>query len=76
VLDSDGAFAEGSLSRKVDKWFIQQKGTLPDGGITTALNIIKKIDDDTCTWQSINRTIDGELQPNIDEVVVTRVQAE
>jgi uncharacterized protein (TIGR02246 family) len=76
VFDSDGAFAEGSWTRKEDKWFIQQKGTLPDGGITTALNIIKKIDDDTCTWQSINRTIDGELQPNIDEVVVTRVQAE
>jgi uncharacterized protein (TIGR02246 family) len=76
VFDSDGAFAEGTWTRKEDKWFIQQKGTLPGGSTTTALNIIKKIDDNTCTWQSINRTIDGELQPNIDEVVVTRVVAE
>jgi uncharacterized protein (TIGR02246 family) len=75
VFDSDGAFSEGTWTQKGNKWLIQQKGTLVDGGQTTALNIIKRVDDNTLTWQSINRTIDGELQPNIDEVVVVRVRA-
>jgi uncharacterized protein (TIGR02246 family) len=74
VFDSDGAFSEGTWTQKGDKWLIQQKGTLVDGGQTTALNIIKRLDDNTLTWQSINRTIDGELQPNIDEVIVARVR--
>lgn len=73
VFDSDGAFSEGTWTQKGDKWLIQQKGTLVDGGQTTALNIIKRVDDNSLTWQSINRTIDGEMQPNIDEVVVRRV---
>ena len=72
VFDSDGAFSEGTWTHKGDKWFVQQKGTLVDGGQTTALHIFKRLDDNSYTWQSINRTIDGEMQPNIDEVVVTR----
>jgi uncharacterized protein (TIGR02246 family) len=76
VFDSDGAFSEGTWTHKDNKWFVQQKGTLVDGSVTTALNIITKLDDNSFTWQSTNRTVDGELQPNIDEVVVTRVGAE
>jgi hypothetical protein len=30
------------------------------------------VDDDTFTWQSINRVAGGELLPNVDEVVVVR----
>jgi uncharacterized protein (TIGR02246 family) len=76
VFDSDGAFSEGAWTRKGDKWFVQQRGTLVDGSLTTALNIITKVDDNSFTWQSIDRTIDGELQPNIDEVIVRRVGSE
>jgi uncharacterized protein (TIGR02246 family) len=76
VFDSDGAFSEGTWTHKGNKWFIQQKGTLVDGGQTTALNIIKRLDDNAFTWQSINRTVDGEMLPNIDEAVVNRKPGE
>ena len=72
VFDSDGGFSEGTWTHKGDKWSFSKQGTLPDGGKTSATNIIKHVDDNSFTWQSINRTIDGEMQPNIDEVVINR----
>jgi uncharacterized protein (TIGR02246 family) len=76
VFDSDGGFAEGKWTRKADRWLIHQTGTLPDGQKTSAVNIITYIDDDSCTWQSVNRTVDGDVLPNVDEVLVVRKRAE
>lgn len=72
VFDSDGTFGEGTWKRNDDAWSIEQTGTLPDGKKTSALNIITKIDDDSHTWQSINRIVDGEIQPNVEEVLIVR----
>jgi uncharacterized protein (TIGR02246 family) len=76
VFDSDGTFGEGTWSREEDAWTIKQVGTLPDGKKTSATQIIKRLDDDTCTWQSIDRTVDGEIEPNIEEVMIVRVPSE
>jgi uncharacterized protein (TIGR02246 family) len=76
VFDSDGGFSEGKWTSKGDRWFVQQTGTLPDGGKSSALNIFKRIDDDSFTWQSINRDVDGEVLPNIGEVRVVRKSSE
>ena len=46
---------------------------LPDGGHTTAENVLTKIDDQRFTWESQNRTLNGELQPSLDKVEVRRV---
>jgi uncharacterized protein (TIGR02246 family) len=72
VFDSDGGFGQATWQKKNNRWFIQQTGVLPDGRKSTAVNIITRLDDNTCTIQSVNRMVDGELQPNIDEVVVGR----
>jgi uncharacterized protein (TIGR02246 family) len=76
VFDSDGGFSEGTWTHKGEKWLVEQKGTLPDGGKTSSLNIFKKIDDNTATWQSINREVDGEVLPNIEEIQMVRQAAE
>lgn len=76
IFDSEGGFAEGKWTHKDDRWLIQQTGTLPDGRKTSAVNIITYIDDNSCTWQSINRTVGGDVLPNIDEVLVVRKPAE
>ena len=72
VFDSNGGFGEGRWVRKADRWVIDSTLTLADGGKSSAVNIIKQIDGDTFTWQSINRQVDGELLPNEPEVVVVR----
>lgn len=75
VFDSDGGFAEGTWSKKGKAWHIQAVGTSPDGSKSSAVNIITYVDDNTFTWQSVNRVAGGELLPNVDEVVVVRQTA-
>jgi uncharacterized protein (TIGR02246 family) len=72
VFDSDGGFSEGDWTHKDKKWIIKQHGTLPDGAKTSATNILKEMDNDTYSWESIHRDIDGEMQPNVEEVLIVR----
>jgi uncharacterized protein (TIGR02246 family) len=75
VFDSDGGFAAGKWTNKQDRWFIQKRGVLSDGRKTSATNVIRPIDKNAYTLQSLARTVAGELLPNIDEVRVVRAAA-
>ena len=72
VFDSDGGFGEGLWSQHDKAWHIQSTGTLPDGSKSSSTNILKYVDDNSFTWQSVNRIAGGELLPNVPEVVVSR----
>jgi uncharacterized protein (TIGR02246 family) len=72
VFDSDGGFGQGTWKKKGDRWYIHQSGVLPDGRKSSSVNIITYVDDNTCTLQSVNRTVDGELLPNVEEVKVVK----
>jgi uncharacterized protein (TIGR02246 family) len=72
VFDSDGGFGQGTWTKKGDRWYIQQTGVLPDGRKSSAVHIITRVDDSTCTLQAVNRTVDGELLPNVEEVKITK----
>lgn len=77
IFDSDGGFSEGKWTRKGDdRWFIQQEGTLPNGGRVSAVNVITRVDGDSFTWQSVNREMNGDILPNVDEVLVVRKPVE
>jgi uncharacterized protein (TIGR02246 family) len=72
VFDSDGGFGQAIWTKKDNSWHIQQTGVLPDGRKSSVVNIITYVNDNTCTLQSVNRTVDGELLPNIAEVQITK----
>jgi uncharacterized protein (TIGR02246 family) len=72
VFDSDGAFGQNTWSKRGDEWIISAKGTLPDGGRASAVNIIHHIDDNTYTWSSTNREVDGEMLPDVDDIKIVR----
>ena len=72
TFDSDGGFAEATWTFKKDRWFIQNKGYLADGRKASMLNVIKPVDQNSFTWQTIERTAGGELLPNINEVLIVR----
>ena len=46
--------------------------TLSDGRKATAIQIIKKIDDNSFTFESIGRQVDGELLPNVEPITIVR----
>ncbi len=72
TFDSDGGFAEATWTLKKDRWFIQNKGYLADGRKASMTNVIKQVDQNSFTWQTIERNVGGELLPNIDEVLIVR----
>jgi uncharacterized protein (TIGR02246 family) len=72
TFDSDGGFAEATWTFKKDRWFVQNKGFLADGRKASMTNVIKPVDQDSFTWQTVERTAGGELLPNINEVLIVR----
>lgn len=72
TFDSNGTFAEATWEQKGDRWFLRNRGTLPDGRTATMINEMKQIDANTFTWQTIERTAGNELLPNIDEIQLVR----
>ena len=73
LFDSDGGFSEGIWESEDDnRWVIRQSSTLPDGRHGSSINVLTKLDDDSFTWKSSGRQIEGELQPNIDEFTIVR----
>lgn len=72
LFDSDGSFVSGKWTQSDDKWVVQSIATLADGAQGSYTSVFRPQDDGNFTWQKINRILDGELLPNIDEVVVQR----
>jgi uncharacterized protein (TIGR02246 family) len=72
TFDSDGGFAEATWSQQKDRWYVHNKGVLADGRKGTMVNVIKPVDENSFTWQTIERTAGGELLPNVNEVLIVR----
>jgi len=75
VFDSDGGFAEGKWTRKGDRWVIQQSGTLPDGSKSSAVNVIRRLDNDSFTWRTVQRSVGADMLPDVEEVTIVRKPA-
>ena len=72
TFDSKGTFAEATWQQKGGRWFLRNRGTLPDGRTATMINVMKQVDANSFTWQTIDRTAGSELLPNIDEIQLVR----
>jgi uncharacterized protein (TIGR02246 family) len=73
IFDSNGGFGEASWVRDGDDWLIRASNVLPDGSRSTAENVLTQVDDNNFTWESQNRTLNGEPQPSLDKIEVQRV---
>jgi uncharacterized protein (TIGR02246 family) len=72
TFDSNGTFADANWEERKGRWFIRNRGTLPDGRTATMINVMKPVDANSFTWQTIERTAGSELLPNIDEILIVR----
>jgi uncharacterized protein (TIGR02246 family) len=72
TFDANGTFADATWEQKGGRWFIRNRGTLPDGRTATMINVMKQVDANSFTWQTIERTAGNELLPNIDEIQIVR----
>jgi uncharacterized protein (TIGR02246 family) len=72
IFDSNGGFGESTWAYHAGHWLILAVNVLPDGSRSTAENVLTKVDDNEFTWESENRTLNGEPQPSLAKIVVHR----
>lgn len=72
LFDSDGGFGVGMWAQDGNTWVVRTLNTLSDGRKASATNIYEQLDEQTMTFRSIGRQVDGELMPKIAPITVTR----
>lgn len=72
VFDSQGGHTEGSWLRDGDEWIVKANGSTSAGEVASAVNVYRRVDDDTIAWRSMDRTLDGERLADIPTVTIKR----
>jgi uncharacterized protein (TIGR02246 family) len=73
IFDSNGGFGEATWANDGEHWLIQASNVLPDGSHSTAEHVLTKVDDNKFSWESQNRSLDGDPQPSLDKIDVQRL---
>ena len=73
TFDPSGGVGRDVWHQEGQRWEIEASSTLADGGTSLATNVLLKLDDNTYTWQSIERSLNAELLPDTAIVRVKRV---
>jgi uncharacterized protein (TIGR02246 family) len=60
---SDGSFGQGVWSKSGEEWLIRSTHTLADGKSASGTYVLRRVDDDTLTFQIVGHEIDGRPQP-------------
>ncbi len=72
IFDSDGGFGRSLWLKIDDTWYASTDFITPEGQKASATHMYKKIDDNTFTFSSENRDVDGDILPDIGPFKVVR----
>ena len=72
TFESDGSLGEAVWSRTDKGWTAKVQSVTADGDKTTATTTLTPVDEDTFTFQSTGRTVDGEKAADVGPIKVTR----
>ena len=75
TFDSQGSVGESFWTWDGDRWSIDSRGKHADGSLTTGVNLLTRHGDDTFTWRSVKRTLDGKELRDNPPVKVNRVRS-
>jgi uncharacterized protein (TIGR02246 family) len=73
---SAGGFGCGKMAFDGKEWIEHASATEPDGSSGKARYKMTKLDDNTFTWQSTNRTLDGRALPDGSALTIVRDHAQ
>jgi uncharacterized protein (TIGR02246 family) len=74
TFEADGGVGEADWNRDGDHWLVGASGTLTDGRTMTETNILRRMNDDTFTCQSVDRHLEDETLADLAPVKVTRLK--
>ena len=70
LFDSSGSVVEGIWNQRDDRWVVTSTGTLADGASGSFTSVFRPLEDGSYAWQKINRIVDGQLLPQLEETIV------
>lgn len=73
-FDSSGTTSDGVWARDDKRWVSETTGVTADGTEVSSVNVIVPLGPDAFTWQTTDRTEDGEPLPALPPIKVTRVK--
>ena len=76
IFDSEGGYGQAFWTRDGNRWSLKETRVSADGSESSAEQTLTYVDQDHCTFESANRTLDGDLQPNIDKIEIDRVKTQ
>ena len=74
TFENNGGFGEGTWTPDGNKWVAKSTGVVREGKKVAATNILTRIDEDTMSWESKDRTEDGKPLPDIKPIKMKRVK--
>jgi uncharacterized protein (TIGR02246 family) len=74
IFDGEGGFGEGRWTGAGNRWLIRETGFNPEGGRLAAEHTLGRVGDDQFSWESNNRTLDGDPLPGIAKALARRVK--
>jgi uncharacterized protein (TIGR02246 family) len=75
TFEDDGGIGDADITREGKRWMFTTRASTADGRVLAATNILTPGDAESFTWQTVERTADGEELPDLPQVKVTRVKA-
>jgi uncharacterized protein (TIGR02246 family) len=76
IFDSDGGYGQGFWTRDGNRWLVKETRVSADGSESSAEQTLTYLDPDHCTFESSNRTLNGDLLPNIGKIEIDRVKTQ
>lgn len=74
IFDSEGGFGSSTWIQDGSIWYSSMQYTLSDGKKASAMHIYTKVDNDSYTFSSTNRDMNGELLPDIGPLKIIRTK--
>jgi hypothetical protein len=75
TFEANGGIGEADWNRDDEHWVLKAAGTLSNGSTLKETNVLRRINDDTFTWQSVNRTLNGRPLADLPPVKIARIKA-
>jgi uncharacterized protein (TIGR02246 family) len=72
TFEANGGVGEADWERDGDHWVLRSVGTLADGRTLTQTNVLRRINQDTLTWQSVDRSLDDADLPDLPPIKMVR----
>jgi uncharacterized protein (TIGR02246 family) len=72
VFDDRGGFAEGLLTRDGKRWSTRASGVRSDGQSVSVTTAITPLGKDRILWETLERSVDGEVVPGGDQFYLVR----